>query len=196
MALIDTPKSRALTRRAREIMLRPRSEWEVIEREGDSVRDLYTRYVMILAAVPPICTVLGAIVGSLFGAIHFSIVGAIVAALVDYVMTLGMVYGLGRAIEALAPYFGGARVRGQAMKVAAFFPTALWLAGVFAIVPALSPLQVLGLYSLFILWLGLPKLMKVGEDKALVFTLAVILTALVAIIIVRALAGAVNTSLI
>lgn len=196
MTLIDTPKSRAIAGRARALILHPRSEWEVIERETDSVRDLYTRYVMILAAVPPICTVLGAVIGSLFGSVHYSIVGAVVAALVDYALTLGMVYVLGLVIENLAPSFGGTKDRHQAMKVAAFFPTALWLAGVFALVPALSSLQVLGLYSLFILWLGLPRLMKVGEDKALVFTLAVILAALVAIIIVRAVAGAVNTSLI
>ena len=196
MTLTDTPKTRAIADRAKALILHPRSEWEVIEREPDTIRELYTRYVMILAAIPPLCTVIGVVVASVFGRTQYSIVGTAVAALVDYFLTLGMVYVMGIAIEYTAPYFGGVKDRAQAMKVAAFFPTALWLAGVFAIIPILSPLQVLGLYSLFILWQGLPRLMKVAEDKALVFTLVVILVALVAILIVRAIAGMVNTSMV
>lgn len=196
MTLTDTPKTRAIADRAKALIVRPRSEWEVIEREPATIRQLYTRYVMILAAIPPICTVIGAVVAGIFQSVHYSVVGTMVAALIDYALTLGMVYVIGIAIENVSPYFGGVKDRMQAMKVAAYFPTALWLAGVFAIVPVLAPLQVVGLYSLFILWQGLPRLMKVAEDKALVFTLVVILVALVAIIVVRAIAGMVNTSLV
>jgi hypothetical protein len=196
MTLTDTPRTRGLVERAKALILRPHTEWEAIEREPDTIRGLYARYVLILAAIPPLCGVIGWIVGSLFRSGHGGIVGVVVAAAVDYAMTLGMIYVIGLAIETAAPYFGGAKDRIQAMKVAAYFPTALWLAGVFAVVPVLAPLQVLGLYSLFILWQGLPRLMKIPEDKAVVFTLVVILVALIAIMIVRTVAGMITTSML
>jgi hypothetical protein len=39
-----------------------------------------------------------------------------------------------------------------AMKLAVYSPTAAWLAGVFAILPPLAILGILGLYSLYIFW--------------------------------------------
>lgn len=63
------------------------------------------------------------------------------------------------------------------MKLAAYSPTAMWLAGVFALVPPLAFLAVLGIYSLYILYIlykGAPVVTRVPEDKALVFTLALI----------------------
>ncbi|MGZ8522076.1 MAG: hypothetical protein ACXWX7_18220 [Candidatus Binatia bacterium] len=40
-------------------------------------------------------------------------------------------------------------------------------------------LQILGLYRLYLLYLGLPRLMKTPEDKALVYTIVVIFAAFV-----------------
>ena len=60
------------------------------------------------------------------------------------------------------------------MKLAAYSPTASWLAGAFAILPPLAILALLGLYSLYILYKGVPVVTRVPEDRALVFTLALI----------------------
>lgn len=72
----------------------------------------------------------------------------------------------------------------QALKVAAYSSTAAWLAGIFILIPALGFLQILGLYSLYLLYLGLPRLMKTPEDKALVYTAIVIVAAFVIIAII------------
>lgn len=199
MTVVDEARMRGIGQRAKALILHPRSEWAVIAAEPATIRGLYVGYVMILAAIPPVAGLIGAF---LFGfgwfghGYHSSLIGAVVDAVVDYALSLGSVYLVGLIIEAAAPYFGGTRDRIQAMKVSAFFPTAYWLAGVFAIIPALAPLEILGLYSLFILWLGLPRLMNVAEDKALLYTLSVILAALVVMIIVRAVAGMLGTSLV
>ena len=86
-------------------------------------------------------------------------------------------------IDWFAPKFDGKVGMGQALKVAAFAPTAAWLAGVFSIIPALSVLGILGLYSVYLLYLGLPRLMQVPEDKAIPY-LAVVIIALVLIMVV------------
>jgi hypothetical protein len=65
------------------------------------------------------------------------------------------------------------------MKVSAYAPTAAWLAGVFNIIPALAILGILGLYSLYLLYTGIVVLMKPPADKALLYTIAVIVCAII-----------------
>ncbi len=199
MTITDNARMRGVAARARGLILHPHAEWEVIDREAPTVRGLYTNYVMILAAIGPVCGLIGSLVFglvSLSHGMHTSVIGLIVSAIIQYALSLGAVYVMGLIIEGAAPYFGGTKDRMQAMKVAAYFPTAAWLAGVFLLVPALGALEILGLYSLFILWLGLPRLMRVPEDKAMIYTLTVIAAALVLTIVVRIMAGAAGTSLL
>ena len=162
-----------LVERARSLILQPLREWQLIDAEPHTVRDLYTGYVMILAAIPAVCGFIGySIVGAgPWGAAHRMAIGAGVAYLVvGYLLTLGWVYILALIIEAFAPKFEGKRDFEQALKVAAFFPTPWWLAGVFSVIPALWIIGFfLGLYSLYLLFLGLPKLMRVPESKAIPF---------------------------
>jgi hypothetical protein len=69
-------------------------------------------------------------------------------------------------IDALAPTFGAVRSREQALKVAVYSATPVWLAGLLQIVPALSILALIGaLYALYLLYLGLPRLMQCPADK-------------------------------
>ena len=85
---------------------------------------------------------------------------AITGAIVTYVLTLVGVYVLALIIDALAPTFNGTQNQIQALKVAAYSSTASWVAGIFALMPGLRILTILGLYSLYLLYLGLPVLMK------------------------------------
>src|SRR3546814_8308964 len=85
------------------------------------------------------------------------------------------VWVLAWIINALAPTFEATRNPVQAMKVAAYSATAAWVAGVFQIVPSLGWIgAILGLYSLYLLYLGLPILMKAPAAKAMAYTLATI----------------------
>ncbi|HEY6050157.1 MAG TPA: YIP1 family protein, partial [Thermoanaerobaculia bacterium] len=88
-----------------------------------------------------------------------------------------------------APRFGGQPGRIAALKLAVYSSTAAWLAGVFSLVPALSILSLLGLYSLYLLYLGVPVLMKVPRDRALGYTIA----AVVAAVVLFAVIGAVSS---
>jgi hypothetical protein len=82
-------------------------------------------------------------------------------------------------VDALADKFGGRRSFGNAFKVAVYAPTAAWLASIFSAIPILSVLAVLGLYTFYLLYTGLPALMKVPEDKVLGYFLAVIVCAII-----------------
>ena len=75
-------------------------------------------------------------------------------------LTLIGFFVVGYIIDFLAGTFGARKNLASAMKVSAYAPTAAWLAGVFNILPALSFLSILGLYSLYLLltsgWAGNP----------------------------------------
>jgi len=186
-----------LVDRAKKILLQPKTEWPVIAAEPHTVQGLYTGYVMILAAIPAVASFIGySLIGvSMLGTSYrWPITNGIAHLVVSYLLSLGWVYVLALIIDALAPNFGGEKNFMQALKVSAFSPTAMWIAGIFSIVPLLAILGIVGLYSLYLLYTGLPVLMKTPEDKAVPYTVVVIIVAIVLAIIVGALAGLVVPS--
>ena len=168
-----------LVDRVKRILLSPQSECEVIDGEATSPSALYTGYIMPLAAIGPIATVIGfAVFGisvPLGGTVYRVPIGsAIMSAIVTYVLTLVGVYVLSLIIDYLAPTFGGTKSPIQALKVATYSSTAAWVSGIFAIMPGLRMLGILGLYSVYLLYLGLPALMKVAKDRAVAYLVLVV----------------------
>ena len=89
------------------------------------------------------------------------------------------------------PNFGANKNFNQALKVAAYTPTASWVAGVFMIIPLLGILALVGsIFSLYLLFVGLPKLMKPAADKGTTYTIVAIVVAIVAGIIINLAAQA------
>jgi hypothetical protein len=177
----------ALTVHAKEILLHPKQEWRVIEGEPETVGGLYRRYIVPLAAIGPAAAIIGMSVFGLrvpfVGRYRMPFGSALASGIVRYVLALVGVFVLAVIIDALAPRFGGTSNRIQALKLAAYGSTAAWLAGAFALVPPLAILGVLGLYSLYLLYLGLPILMKAPEEKAGVYTAAVVAAAIVVFVV-------------
>ena len=177
-----------LVERVKRILLSPRTEWEVIDAEATTPAALYTGYIAPLAAIGPIAQLIGYSVFGIsvpfMGTYRVPFGSAITSALVTYLLTLIGVYVLALIIDALAPTFNGQRSQVQALKVAAYSSTASWVAGIFALIPGLRLLTILGLYSLYLLYLGLPVLMKSPREKAMGYTVVVILAAIVLFMII------------
>jgi hypothetical protein len=182
-----------LVQRVKQILLSPRTEWQVIEAEPTTTAELYKTYIIPLAAIGPISQVIGysvfGITVPFVGTYRVPIGSAISGALVAYVLTLAGTYVLALIIDGLAPTFNGQRSQIQALKVAAYSSTASWLAGIFALIPGLRLLAILGVYSLYLLYLGLPIVMKSPRDKALGYTVVVIVAAIVLFMIIGVIAG-------
>lgn len=177
-----------LVQRVKRILLSPRTEWEVIDTELTTPAQLYTGYIAPLAAIGPIAQLIGYSVFGIsvpfVGTYRVPIGSAITSAIVTYVMALAMPFLLALIIDALAPTFNGQRSQIQALKVAAYSSTASWVAGIFALIPGVRFLTILGIYSLYLLYLGLPVLMKSPREKAIGYTAVVILAAIVLFMLV------------
>ena len=183
----------ALLDRVKNILLTPKTEWEVIDAESTTVADLYKGYIIPLAAIGPVAQAIGSSVFGytvpFIGSYRTPVGSAITGAVVSYVLTLAGVYVLALIIDALAPTFNGTRNQVQALKLAAYSSTASWLAGIFALIPGLRFLMILSLYSLYLLYLGLPVLTKSPKEKALSYTAVIIIAAIVLFMVIGTLAG-------
>ena len=178
-----------LVARVKGILLNPKAEWPAIEREPGDAGYLLTNYVAIVAAIPPICAFIGtSIVG--FGPFRIGIFSGLIRAIVTYILTLVGVWIVAYIIDFLAETFGGKRDFNNAMRVSAYAPTAAWLAGVFSIIPALSFLGILGLYSFYLLYTGLGALMRPPQDKAVIYTVAVVVCVIIVWVVVFSIPAA------
>jgi len=175
-----------LVTRVKNILLNPKAEWPVIEREPGDAAWLFKNYVAILAAIPPVCTFIGTTLIGVHG-FRVGIFTGLIHAIVSYLLTFVGVYIAAFVIDFLAQTFGAQRNFDNAMRVAAYTPTAAWVAGVFHLIPVLGVLAILGLYSLYLLHTGIGALMRPPADKALVYTIVTIVCVVVIWIVIAAI---------
>jgi hypothetical protein len=183
-----------LVERVKGILLKPKEEWQTISRETTTIPELYKTYIVILAAIGPVASIIGmSIVGMRLpfgGYFRLPITTAITSAVVNYILTLVGVYILALIIDALAPTFSGEKSITQAFKVAAYSFTPGWIVAIFTIIPVLGILGILGLYGLYLLYVGLPVLMKSPREKSVGYTIAVIIAALVIFLVIGYISSA------
>jgi len=187
--------------RVKNILLTPKSEWPIIADETTTVADIYKSWIIWLAAIP---VVVGFIKGSLIGismpdvpgvisggTIRVPIVSGIIGAVLSYVLSLVSVYVAALITDALAPTFNGQKNQTQALKAVAYAWTAVWIAGIFQLLPWIGVLVflVIACYSIYLLYLGLPATMKCPPEKAIGYALLSALCALVLIFVIRFVVG-------
>ncbi|MGH8131571.1 MAG: Yip1 family protein [Steroidobacteraceae bacterium] len=186
-----------LVSRAQQILLAPKTEWPVIAAEPDTTAGLYRNYIAILAAVGPIAMFLkNTLIGysvPFFGTYRVDIGDGLVALIVGYALSLVAVFVFALIINALAPTFGGQKDSLLALKTAAYAMTASWIAGLGQILPIIGFLIMIagGIYSIYLLYLGLPVLMKSPPDKAVAYTAVSVVAAVILFWIVALIAGSI-----
>jgi len=183
--------------RVKNICLTPNTEWPVIDAEPASASSLITGYVVPLAAIGAVAGFVGgSIIGRslpFIGTYRVPLISGLGFAVFTFVMAIVGVFILSIIINALAPTFGGKKDSTLAMKVAVYSYTPAWVAAVFNILPLLGILALIGaLYGMYLLYLGLPRLMKAPADKAAGYTITVVISAIVLYVVI----GAVGASIV
>ncbi|HET9447845.1 MAG TPA: Yip1 family protein [Steroidobacteraceae bacterium] len=175
-----------LIARVKGILVAPKTEWPVIAEEPTTVADLYKGYIVWLAAIPPLCAFLLTV--------RFSASLAVSQLIVTYALSLAVTFIVALIVDALAPSFGGAKNRVQALKTVAYCYTASWVAGIGVLVPFLSLLIMLvaAIYGVYLLYLGLPHTMKCPQDKAAGYTAVIIIVAILLSLLIGGVVAAVT----
>jgi len=179
--------------RAKNIIISPKNEWEVIGGETVSVQELYFSYALILALIPYVSSFIGrALIGySFLGVtIRTPVVRALIGAIVGVALALAGVFVLAYVIDALAPSFNGEKNMDGSHKLAVYSMTPAWVGGIFNIIP---PLAIIGflfaLYGIYVLYLGVTPIKKVPKEKAVVYTLVVVIVDIVIYVVIAAIVG-------
>ncbi len=212
MSVVGGSASTGLIARIQNILLKPASEWDVIAGETATVPGLFTGYAMLVALLPAIGGILGALMtGLVFHSplgTTVALVGGIIGAVIGYVLNLVVVFVFALIIDALAGTFGATANRLQATKVAVYSTTASWVAGFFSFVPVIGFLLALAGfgYTCYLAYLGIAKVMKPPADKAVayaavaivinvvIFFVALMILAIISGIVIAMMAGAAMTA--
>jgi hypothetical protein len=180
-----------LQTRVVNILTKPKNEWPVIAAEPATVAGIYSGYVMILAAIPAVCSFIGSTVFGvtlpIIGTYRVGFAQGLTTMVLSYVITLLGTYIGAFVIQKLAPTFQSDPNLVQAFKLVAYSMTPAWVAGVLDIIPALGLLVVLAaLYGIYLFYLGVAPLMKTPEDKVIPY---MVVSAVVVIVVNVVLSG-------
>jgi Yip1 domain/zinc-ribbon domain len=182
-----------LANRIKNIILTPKTEWPVIEAEPTTIAQLYKGYVVPLTAF-----------SALMSFVHISVIGigfwrmpvltGLLYALVSFVLGLLGLYVVGWVIDMLAPTFSGQHDRREALKTAAYAFTPGALGAVFVLLGWLGGLLRLAaaIWGIYLLYLGLPVLMRSPREKAAGYTAAVIVCAILLFVVIGIIMSVVN----
>jgi hypothetical protein len=187
----------ALVARVKAILLTPNTEWPVIANEATAARDIYVGYVAPLAAIGAIAMFIGQVfVGvsvPLLGTVRVGIGAGLTSAILMYVMTFVAVFVLSWIVDMLAPSFDGQRDPLRALKLVAYSYTPAWIAGILHIVPTLGILLLLAsLYGLYLIYLGLPVLMRCPKEKSVIYTVVIVVCSIVLFLLIGAVVSCVS----
>jgi hypothetical protein len=180
---VDTVSTGApnLIERAKNILMSPRAEWARIATESTGLAALLTGYVLPLAAIGALASVIGSMLflGMLFGAA--GLIPAVIGAVISVAITLLSVFLYGLLINALASSFSSQPNQTRANQLAAYSFTGALIGSWGAIIPFLGWLFALagGIYSIVLFYMGLTPMMQTPEDKRVLFTIVLALIAIV-----------------
>lgn len=161
--------------RAAKIIFQPSSEWHAIQKERTTTLRLYLTYIIPLAGITPASYSLGIwILVTLEPFVDDYIVSFYIERRVaSMLMDLASIYILALITSRGAPLFSAEKNFGQALKVVAYASTPIWLSGIFAMSPLpygffVSLAMLSRLYAAYLLYVGLPILMRISKGKVMI----------------------------
>jgi hypothetical protein len=170
---VGSEKRMDIVARVKAMLASPATEWPRIEDEPADPAYLFFNYLAILALIPAIAGFIGMSIVGVWtpnsGTLRVPLVAGLFNALLGYVFAFIVVYIMALVIDAMAPRFEGQRNFPNALRLAVYGSTPMWLAGIFMVIPGLRFLIILGFYGLYIVWSGLPRLMKVPPTRLFSF---------------------------
>jgi len=174
--------------RAKNILLTPNTEWDVINGEEPNISNIITGYVLPLAGAAAVAAFIG------YGLIGFNAGFGIRIKGMDWGLYQGIlvlasavisVFASAFVIDALAPSFGSEKNLGKSVQLVSYAYTPGWIGGLLAILPSLAIIGSLaGLYGLYLLYIGLPKLKKTPPDKQVTYFVVSLLVMIVVFIVI------------
>ncbi len=171
-----------LINRVKNILLTPKTEWQVIKSESTTVSGMLTSYVLPLSIIPAAIALLSA---AFWGSITY---GLIMAAIAVVGAIIGFYVGTYVA-DALAPSFASEKNLNRSAQLVGYSYTASAIASILGIIPVLGWLAAIAgfAYMIYLLYLGTAPIKNTPEDKRIGYTIVIILVQIVLYFILSAI---------
>ncbi len=172
------------------LLTHPDQEWEAIREEHESVSKLYLSHVFILALIPAVAAFFGTTqVGWQVGGsdvVKLTTSSALQLCILFYIAMLVGIYLIGRFIDFFATTYGVGEQAHNGVILAAYTATPMLIVGLVAVYPVLWLNMLAGVaavsYSVYLLYEGLPILMKIPEERGFMFATSVLTVGLVMLV--------------
>ncbi|MBN1560445.1 DUF1282 family protein [candidate division KSB1 bacterium] len=177
----------------KELVISPLRLFERIKRQETTRSEITKSLLVTVAAIPAVAGFFGRVIIGynvpFAGYSHVSFFSGLAWAVLVFVLTIAGIYVISFIVNSLTAQFGGIKNELNAFKLTAYCFIPLLTLGVFSLIPALSGLYILGLYGIYLFYIGVPVLLQVPEEKALTFTVIVSLVSIVITILFYRIAG-------
>jgi len=160
------------------LLAHPDREMRTIERENESVSHHYTHHVLLMAAIPVVCSLTGTTqLGWHLGGgrtMPLDLSTGLVLAVLFYLVILGGVAIMGRIIHWMARDYPQRPSLQRCTVFAGYVATPLFLSGIIALYPLVWLCLLAGALALvwtgYLLYVGIPPLLNIDRDESLRFS--------------------------
>ena len=174
--------------RVKNILITPKTEWELINAETATPQSLLTGYVLplaVVAAVGPLLT--GLLFAGIFGFKYF-----LITAIIAFIAQVAAYFISVIVVDMLAPSFGSEKNLGKSAQLVAYSATPGYIGGLLSFIPILGGLLAIAawIYGVYLMYLGIGPLKKTPEDKKVVYMLVAYIIWIAIYFIIVAILGA------
>ncbi|QIZ77173.1 Yip1 family protein [Ferrimonas lipolytica] len=167
----------------------PRQEWKLIERSHEGIFSSLI-HILVIALIPSICTYFAtAHIGWSIGAgdpIHLTRESAQMMAIAMYFALVSGVFALAYLTHWMAKTFGAKPQFSQALELAAYTATPMFMMGFATLYPVLWFVMLAALaaiaYSVYLLYSGVPIIMNIPEERGFIYASSVVTCGLVLLV--------------
>ena len=184
----------SIVQRAKNIILNPSDEWNVIASEPATIGGLYTGYATPLALIPLVSTILftgilGISAADMMGlgnGMPMDLMAISGMAAFSFILSLVTLFVMGTVVKLVSPSFNGTSDKVQAMKLMTYASTPSWVVALISWIPFLGALLSFAAiaYVVYLIYLGLHPVLGVPKEKVAGFTVVIILIYVVLVLII------------
>lgn len=176
-----------ITERVKNILITPKTEWEVIKAENTNLQVLFVNYVLPLSLLAAAGVFLHGLIFPGVSGLKFFIVSAIITFVANAVSFFLSSY----IIDALAGSFNSEKAINKSAQLVAYSSTPSYIASLLSFVPGIGTLiSIAGMiYGIYLMYLGIGPLKKTSEEQKVAYMVVAYLVIIAIYFVIAAAIG-------
>lgn len=167
----------------------PRTEWQTIDKRHEGIGQSLS-HILLISLIPSVCGYISAAhIGWSVGVgdpVMLTQQSALIMSAAMYVALIGGIFVFAYLALWMAQTFGAKPTYTQALELASYTATPLFMVGIAALYPELWFIMMAGLvglaYSVYLLYSGVPIMMHIPEEQGFIYSSSLVTCGLVLLV--------------